>query len=849
MRKLALALLLAPLCGAFFMGAAQAQKTKAELSAEVSTTFPDNTAGLITPTGVRAFQNDLINSIMPTAPVVSGNLACFNGTTGLLQDCGKAPDTITIGITNIASGTNSRVLYNNAGKVAEYAITGTGDVVMSTGAAIGTPTITNPTFSGTASGAGTLPTTLLSGTLQAAQLGALTGDVTTPGGSYAATIAPNAVTNAKMATMAANTVKGNATGGSAVPTDVAPAAARSSALLNIDSFTGHGDSIYSIAATDRVVGTNAAFTASRTWTLPAANAVNPGQTILVADFQGTVTGSNTLIIARAGSDTINGGTSVTINSANGAYILVSDGSSKWTAQAVGASAASGVSSIDGASGAISTQAGSLEVTGSTLASNVLSSRTFAATQDLSAFSVVQTLGYSTAGDGGGATFQKIVGNFIDTRALSGSITTNGTSGCTNNTYYGVDLDGGSGRGLTATVVVSGGVVTSITPAFTSSAGYAAGDVLTIGSTVPGCSGSKTYTLATVTTPTGSFTDSAGNKWQIVFPAAGLDARSMGVKFDWDGTDGAATDNFTTLQNALSFAYYKTSTRSDLGGAIGGQVLLAKGTAMVGCSGTAALVSPQGVKVKGQGNYTSVIKFCDSFSGSVNQWELCDKNSHLACFGTLLEDFQIFNVVGVSGTSSRSVVYTNNAQHEAGMRRMAIYPGGCGRGATYEIGYGGATYILLDSVEFKGGKSDANCGGAAGVQVYINYGTTQVIVKNLNVSGYAAPLGPRAFGMVINGGFVDIVGIHAEQVLQPVQIDITGGVAGGMVRARSVIGGVDCVGLFTLTGTNTQGNFMISPPMATNGCTRLVTNNQAGASGHLTSAIASDANFTPNTNSW
>lgn len=70
---------------------AHAQKTKAELTTDVSTTFPDNTSGLITPSGVRTFQNDFINSIMPTAPVVSGNLACFSGTTGLLQDCGSAP--------------------------------------------------------------------------------------------------------------------------------------------------------------------------------------------------------------------------------------------------------------------------------------------------------------------------------------------------------------------------------------------------------------------------------------------------------------------------------------------------------------------------------------------------------------------------------------------------------------------------------------------------------------------------------------------------------------------------------------------------------------------------------------
>lgn len=848
MRSASFKIGLSALCAFLLVAPAHAQKTKAELSAEVSTTFPDNTVGQITPTGMRTFQNDLINSIMPTAPVVSGNLACFNGTTGLLQDCGAAPDTITIGITNIASGITSRVLYNNAGKVAEYAISGTGDVAMTAGAALSSPTIANPTFSGTASGAGTLPTTLLSGTLQDSNFGALTGDVTSPGGSYATTIAANAVTNAKMATMAANTVKGNATGGSAVPTDVAPAAARSSALLNIESFTGHGDSIYSIAATDRVVGTNAAFTASRTWTLPAANAVNPGQSILVADFQGTVTGTNTLVIARAGSDTINGGTSVSISAANGAFILVSDGSSKWTAQAVGSSIASGVSSIDGVSGPILAETGSLKVVGSTLSSNVLSSRTFAETQDLSGFSAVQTLGYSAAGDGGGATFQKIAGNFIDTRILTGTITVNGTSGCTNGTYYGKAFTGGSGRGAYGVVTVSGNVVTAVSMGGQSTAGYAAGDVLS--TTVTGCAATVTWTVSTVTTPTGSFTDSAGNKWQIQYPAGGLDARTMGVKFDWDGSDGTATDNWTTLQNALSFAAYPTSQIVDLGGSIGGKVLLAKQTAMIGCGGTTPLVVPLGVTLKGQGNYTSVLKICDTYSTGFNIVELCDSNAHFACFGTILEDFQVFVSLSVSGALSRSVVYTNSAQHESGMRRMVIYPGGCGRGATYETGWGGATYIIMDSVEFKGGKSDANCGGAAGAQVYINYGTTQVLIKNLNVSGYSAGSGgPRATGLVIDGGFVDIVGIHTEQVVAPVTINIPTNITTGMVRARSVIGGVDCVGMFTLTGANVPGNFMISPPMALNGCTRFTTNNQSGASTDLTSVSATDVVFTPNVHSW
>ncbi|RXH32006.1 hypothetical protein [Bradyrhizobium zhanjiangense] len=476
----------------------------------------------------------------------------------------------------------------------------------------------------------------------------------------------------------------------------------------------------------------------------------------------------------------------------------------------------------------------------------LSSRAFAFTQDLSALTTVQTLGYSTGGDGGGAIFQKIAGNFIDTQIVSGTLTANGTSGCTNGTYYGVDLDGGSGRGAKAVVTVSGGVITVISMGRggrNSAIGYAAGDVLSIGSTIPGCSGAKTWTVSTVTTPTGSFTDSAGNKWQIQYPAAGLDVRAFGVKFDWDGNDGTATNNTATLQNAVSFAGYRTATISDLGGSVGGQVLLAKQTALYGCGVDDSLIVPQGVKIKGQGNYTSVIKFCDTFNAASNQVELCDKDTHLACFGSLLEDFQIFNSASISGISSRSVVYTDNAQHEAGMRRMVIYPGGCGRGATYETGFGGATYILMDSVEYKGGKSHANCGGANGPEVLINYGTTQVLINNLNLSGFSSGSGgPRLDGLVISGGFVDIVGIHSEQVINPVTINIPS-LNNGQVRAREVIGGVDCVGMFTLTGTNAQGNFMLGPPNAVNGCARLVSNGQAGGS-NLTGPVLTDTIFNP-----
>lgn len=60
----------------------------------------------------------------------------------------------------------------------------------------------------------------LTGTLAAARMPAHTGDVTSSVGTVALTIANSAVTNAKAANMAANSIKGNNTGGSAVALDL-----------------------------------------------------------------------------------------------------------------------------------------------------------------------------------------------------------------------------------------------------------------------------------------------------------------------------------------------------------------------------------------------------------------------------------------------------------------------------------------------------------------------------------------------------------------------------------------------------------------------------------------------------
>lgn len=84
-----------------------------------------------------------------------------------------------------------------------------------------TDTLTNKSISGSTNTLTNIATTSLTGTLQAAQEPAHTGDVTNSAGSLALTIANNAVTLAKLATQATNTVLGNATSGTAVPTALA----------------------------------------------------------------------------------------------------------------------------------------------------------------------------------------------------------------------------------------------------------------------------------------------------------------------------------------------------------------------------------------------------------------------------------------------------------------------------------------------------------------------------------------------------------------------------------------------------------------------------------------------------
>lgn len=100
-RILAALSMLCALYGALAAVPAHAQKTKAQLNSEIGVSFPDNTVGAITPQILRNVIGDVVNSTMPTAPVVSGNFPSFNGTTGLLKDSGQATTAVSVNAKNL----------------------------------------------------------------------------------------------------------------------------------------------------------------------------------------------------------------------------------------------------------------------------------------------------------------------------------------------------------------------------------------------------------------------------------------------------------------------------------------------------------------------------------------------------------------------------------------------------------------------------------------------------------------------------------------------------------------------------------------------------------------------------
>jgi len=164
--------------------------------------------------------------------------------------------TITVGGNLITSGAFGTTLTSTATTNVTLPTTGT----LATLA--GTETFTNKTISGASNTLTNIATTSLTGTLQAAQFPALTGDVTNSAGSLATTIASNAVTNAKLAQIATQTFKGRITAATGNVEDLT--VTQATAMLDVFTSTLKGVTPASGG------GTSNYLRADGTWTAPNA---------------------------------------------------------------------------------------------------------------------------------------------------------------------------------------------------------------------------------------------------------------------------------------------------------------------------------------------------------------------------------------------------------------------------------------------------------------------------------------------------------------------------------------------------------------------------------------------------
>jgi hypothetical protein len=164
---------------------------------------------------------------------------------------------------------------------------------------------------------------------------ALTSDVTVPSGSNTATIAAAAVTLAKMANLAANSVIGNATGSSATPTAIALAiAATASAIAQRD--TNANLTINNLIESVQTIAT-AAGTTTLTVSSPSLTQFTGSTTqTCVLPNATTLTNGTPYIITNRSSGT------VTLNMNGGSLLVTMPGGSQVVATLINNSTAAGV---------------------------------------------------------------------------------------------------------------------------------------------------------------------------------------------------------------------------------------------------------------------------------------------------------------------------------------------------------------------------------------------------------------------------------------------------------------------------------------------------------------------------
>lgn len=464
---------------------------------------------------------------------------------------------------------------------------------------------------------------------------------------------------------------------------------------------------------------------------------------------------------------------------------------------------------------------------------VLPSRAIAATLDLSAFTSVKTLGHTTPGDGGDATLVKIgSAPFKDTYVLTGSVTAG--SGYTNGTYLGVRLTSGSGIGCLGKVTVAGAVVTAVDISGNYCVAYAVGDVLTITqSDVGGTGTGAAFTIATISTPLGSFTDTAANRWQItVGGGAWPNVKQFGAKIDWAGTDATATNDLLSFKSAIAFANVQNAAAAAF--VTGTKLLMPTGAALLCDGGTPfqTLNIPQGVALIGAGaSGGSTLVQCTASNSSVHFTSLCDPNAQFGQFGCALKDLSLYSPgVGSGGTYA---IYSNSGQQFPLVDNVFIVTAtrGC---IFYEIGKGGAANAIFENFDCeRSSTSPANAG------MLINSSNTQVVVRNANFG--CAPVNCAAGFHAINKQAGNLVAdtVHIEQHVDAVGI-LTASTDLNTLRNFTI--GSGCVNGITLGVLNPNNTVLVENIQS--GCSTATVLNSHAAGVNVTGNIMAQRVFNP-----
>lgn len=562
-------------------------------------------------------------------------------------------------------------------------------------------------------------------------------------------------------------------------------------LTNVSTIT---NLIHTASSTSNTVGTG-----TKTFTVPSALGFQAGQFVLVQQNGNTSNYMGGRITSYSGTTLV---TSMTAFGGSGTL-------SNWTID------------VSGAPGATGNQGPP---------TNVYDTRTQAIAATIpGTVNVLQTNAYdSSYADNSGSTFVRVAGGsaFLDTWPLTGTIV--GGGGYINGTYYGVPMGGGVGIGLTATVVVSGNSVTSVTYLTCPGNGYKVGDVLSTPNIFIGGVGSGfTYTVSTISTPLASFTNAVdASLWQYAPNKGFVHVNEFGAKPDWNGADAGATNNFVPIQNALFYAEQHKGTGEGNGGYQGGRVLGSTGSYLLTASPAASLIVPFGVSL--EGTYGTTLKFGDASDPSVHLITLGDPNSRAACLRSSLKNISVFFDRANTVASTAFMVYSNNTQDGGGLENVYLYCGQRG-GFKYEIGYGGASSVTLSNISIN------FAGTSAGLDM--NMGTTALNATNCVFGAPSSGINNTINAVVLTGtgGMYKFDTGHVEQCPNGILVNLTGS---AMVSIDNFTGGNGLNQLVSIVSTNTPGNLALRQ-CAKNGSTILVTNGQPSGSNRTPDVMPKD----------